>query len=524
MLCKGRLQAVALSVAANIVMVFAAPIGDTAPMGGVPVKACAAIGSPAVPGARVVSVAGVQRTNAGGVSGLVVCDVNITLTHPGENDLVTVEVFLPLTGWNGRFQGVGGGGYVTGYGPAGIAPAAALGYAAATTDGGHPSSDVEPVWALTSDGTINWSLVVDFSSRSLHEIAVVGKAVTADFYGKPAQYNYWNGCSTGGRQGMMEAQKYPGDYNGILAAAPAINWPTLLVAGGWPQIVMNDAGLYPTQCEFSAFTNASIAECDGLDGLVDGIIGNPATCPFEPSQLVGSNINCGGEKLTITPAVADIVRDIWMGPFTPSGNRLWYGTNKGAPLSTLGNTTTLANGTTIPVPGFFAASWAQYFLLRDPEFDYTTVKYAEFEEFFLQSNAEYGWVIGTDNPDLSPFRDLGGKMVTWHGLADPLIPTNNTVDYRERVNTIFGGDSAVDEFWRLFLAPGVNHCGGGLGAVPTDPLAAVVTWVEQGVAPETLPAATNASGTAIEHDLCLYPLISRYSGGDPASAGSYTCS
>lgn len=534
MLCKGRLQAVTLGVAANIVTVCAAP------KGGAPAIACASVAKPDVPGATVVSISGVQNTSysvpasasAPGINGLAICDVVVQLSHPGANDLVTVEVFLPLTGWNGRFQGVGGGGYDTDLGQATLAPAALMGYAAAITDGGHPLADVEPVWALTANGTINWPLVVDFASRSLHDMAVVGKAVTASFYGTPPHHSYWNGCSTGGRQGMMEAQKYPGDYNGIYAGAPAINWPTLITAGGYPQIVFKEAGLYPTACELDAFTNASIAECDRLDGLVDGIIGNPATCPFEPAQLVGSKIDCssyGGGEVTITSVVAEIVSKIWAGPTTPDGTRLWYGINKGAPFAdgpagtTAANTTTLPNGTTIGNPNFFPASWAAYFLKRDPTFDYSTVDYNQFLDFYIQSNHDYEWVIGTSDPDLSPFRDMGGKMLTWHGLADPLIMTNNTIDYRERVNALFGGDAAVDEFWRLFLAPGVYHCGGGPGAVPTDPLAAVVAWVEQGVAPETLPASTVAKGITVEHDLCLYPLTSKYVGGNPAAASSYHC-
>lgn len=528
MLSKGRPQAAALGIAATIAAVNAAPTG------GAPAVGCASVAKPDVPGATVVSITGVQKMNysvpasvsAVGITGLAICDIVVTISHPGADDLVMVEVFLPLTGWNGRFQGVGGGGYDTDLGQASLAPAASMGYAAGITDGGHPLAEVEPVWALNANGTTNWPLVVDFASRSLHDLAVVGKAVTASFYGTPAHHSYWNGCSTGGRQGMIEAQRYPADYDGIMAGAPAFNWPTLLVAGGWPQVVFKDAGLYPTACELDAFTNGSIAECDGLDGLVDGIIGNPATCPFEPAQLVGVKVDCssyGSGEVTITSAVTDVVSKIWAGPTTPSGARLWYGINKGAPFETLANTTTLPNGTTIGVPDFFAVSWAAYFLKRNPTFDYANVDYNQFLDFYIQSNDEYEWAIGTRNPDLSPFRDMGGKMLTWHGLADPLIMTNNTIDYRERVNTLFGGDAAVDEFWRVFLAPGVNHCGGGLGAVPTDPLAAVVAWVEQGVAPETLPASTTANGTTVEHDLCLYPLTSKYVSGDSAAAASYSC-
>ena len=210
MFCKGRFQALALGVAVNIASVCAAPTG------GAPAIACASVAAPDVPGATVVSITGVQNMSysvpatatAAGISGLAICDVVVTLSHPGANDLVTVEVFLPLNGWNGRFQGVGGGGYDTDLGQASLAPGAAMGYSTAITDGGHPLADLNPVWALNADNTINWPLVVDFASRSLHDLAVVGKAVTANFYGTPAHHSYWNGCSTGGRQGMIEAQRY----------------------------------------------------------------------------------------------------------------------------------------------------------------------------------------------------------------------------------------------------------------------------------------------------------------------------
>jgi hypothetical protein len=255
----------------------------------------------------VVSISGIKRQNVtvstlSMASELNFCDVKVILTHPRANDSVLVEVWLPLDGWNGRFQATGGGGYATGVFDIALGPAVASNYSAASTDGGHSVNPFDPgaPWALKGNGQINWPLLTDFASRSLHDMAVVGKAVTANFYGRSAQYSYWNGCSTGGRQGLMEAQRFPEDFNGILANSPAINWPSFIVAEQWPQIVMDQEQVFPSQCELDFFTNASIAACDHLDGVVDGVIGDVANCSFDPCTLVGSKIDCNGTMASVT--------------------------------------------------------------------------------------------------------------------------------------------------------------------------------------------------------------------------------
>ncbi|OCL04030.1 tannase and feruloyl esterase [Glonium stellatum] len=497
---------------------------------------CASVAAPTVPGAQVLSIGGNEAHNVSVaavpgllgsvVTGLNVCNVTVVLTHPGANDTVTVTVWLPLQGWNGRFQATGGGGYATGVGVLALAPAAAAGYAAAETDGGHDSNLESPSsWALTSTGAVNWPLLTDFASRSLQDMAVVGKAVTASYYGTGPRYSYWNGCSTGGRQGLMEAQRYPDDFDGILAASPAINWPSFIVAQQWPQVVMNVEQTFPSQCEFQAFVNASIADCDGLDGVLDGVIADPGECKFDPYKLVGSTILCDGSEVTISWKTADIVRKTLDGPTAPNGSKLWYGLNVGASFSGNSNTT-IVNGTTVGDPFPISDTWIQYFLEKDPDYNTSSITYSKFAQLFAQSNAEYGSVIGTDNPDLSAFRAAGGKMITWHGLADQLIFPNGTVNYYERVKREMGGATTVDDFYRLFLAPGVAHCVGGNGPAPTSPFDAVVAWVEQGKAPDTLPAkVVDTSGATVTHDICVYPLVSRYDGkGDPKSASSYSCS
>ncbi|EON68639.1 hypothetical protein W97_07897 [Coniosporium apollinis CBS 100218] len=465
---------------------------------------------------------------AGGVArnytGLEFCQVNITYTHPGANDSVHVQVWLPLSGWNQRFLGTGGGGFTTGTMAPALAPAIANGYSAASTDGGHGIGVSASTWALLSLGNVDLHLLVDFASRSLHDMTVLGKAVTESFYGTAPQYSYWNGCSTGGRQGLMEAQRYANDYDGILATAPAINWHKFVTAEIWPQVVMHELGVYPDQCEFNAITAAAIEACDPLDGVTDSIIAATGLCNFDPHTLVGQPFTCDtdGTQRTYSSAAATIALETWNGAHTDNGTRLWYGLAPGSPLNGLANTNRTSNGTSYGVPFVISDEWIRLFVVKDPAFSTTNLTTAAFESIFRQSVQEYASIIGTDDPDLSAFRDAGGKMITWHGLADPLIPPNGTVDYYDRV---VATDPEVMDYYRVFLAPGVGHCSGGPGPYPENALGALVDWVEQGVAPEELAATSPAvNGTVARRPLCPYPLVARWDGvGDWTEASSYEC-
>ncbi|MFD0730244.1 tannase/feruloyl esterase family alpha/beta hydrolase [Planotetraspora mira] len=447
------------------------------------------------------------------------CDITVTLTHPGANDHVNVKISLPQDPhrWTGRFQATGGSAYLAGDFGAPLVTAVKAGYVAAATDAGVGQSPVDVSgWALTADGKVDTPLLKNFASRSLHDMAVVGKDVALKFYGSPVRYAYWNGCSTGGRQGFAEAQDHPNDFQGILADAPATNWDRFAVATLWPQVVFNEEKTYPTQCELEAFNTAAVKACDTLDGVKDGIIDDPRSCHWDAHRLIGAKVLCDGKEITISAADADVVDKIWAGPVSPGGEKLWYGPNKGASFSYLAQ---------VGVPFFVADSWVKYFVEKDPQFDTTTLTYGRFAQIFRQSQRDFNDVIGTDDPDLSAFRKAGGKLLSWHGQADALVPTQGSVDYRERVDRLMGGDKKVDDFYRLFLFPGVTHCGGGPGAQPTDALGALVKWVEKGQAPATLAAATTgADGRPVTRDVCRYPQVARYTGhGDPATASSYRC-
>jgi tannase/feruloyl esterase len=449
------------------------------------------------------------------------CNVTVTLTHPGDGDHAKVQVWLPQTGWNGRFQALGGSAYAAGDNGPGLATAVKQGYAAATTDAGI-GDVVDTSWALSSSGKVNTALLKNLADRSHHETAVVGKQVVQKVYGTAASYAYFNGCSTGGREGYQEAQRHPDDYDGILANAPAINWDEFEPATVWPQVVMNQQKTFPTKCEFDAFNQAALKVCDPLDGARDGLISDPQRCTFDARTLIGTKVECDGKQLTITAAVADVVRKIWDGPRTTSGKKLWYGLPVGADFTGLAASTPNTDGTAVGAPFQVPAIWVATFVEKQPALDLSTVTYSQFTQIFKQSQAEYDKIIGSDDPDLSAFRKSGGKLLTWHGAADQYIPTQGTVDYRERVEHELGGARQVDDFYRLFLAPGTVHC--GLKGSSND-LAALTTWVEQGKAPSTLEATlTNASGEMVTRDLCRYPLVSRYTGhGDPAAASSFRC-
>jgi feruloyl esterase len=427
---------------------------------------------------------------------------------------VRVKVWAPLDGWSGRFQAAGGGGYSAGDFGVPLAEGVKAGYAIGSTDAGVPLSFLGVSdWALNAAGQVNKPLLTNFASRSVHELALVGKELTKQVYGRAASYSYWNGCSTGGRQGYKEAQSYPDDFDGILAAAPAVNWAKWAVAAQWPNVVMNQEHNAPSTCEFAAFNAAAVKACDRLDGVADGLIDQPATCHWDPARLIGQKVLCEGKESTISAADAKVVRKIWQGP--PG---LWYGLTRGADFGGLASTLT-------GPPSVFPVSdlWIRYFLKQAPTFDTSKITYRQFADLFRQSQAQYGQLIGSDDPDLAAFRRSGGKLLSWHGQSDQLIFPQGTVDYRKRVDRTVGGK--VDDFYRLFLAPGVGHCGGGAGPVPTDPLGALVKWVENGKAPATLSAAfTDATGKHVTRNLCRYPLVSKYLGhGDPADAANYRC-
>ena len=475
-----------------------------------PVRSCESLASVVLPNTTIES-AGVDANNPN------LCRVVAITTHPPALDRVRIWVAIPTANWNGRFLGTGGGGF-SGGSANGVNAPAALGFAAGATDTGHTGG---AAFALGADGKLDWQAIRNFAHVGIHDMTVTGKALTEALYGVAPRYSYFNGCSTGGRQGLMEAQRYPQDYHGIAAAAPAINWTNLLMQSFWGSLLMKEASNPMPSCKLTAATAAAVTACDSIDGVKDGVIEDPRQCTFDPATLVGTT---AGECAAFTKADAEIIQKLWDGPRRENGGPLWYGPPRGAALNALAS----SSGTPLQPQAFgFSVDWLRYFLMQDPKFDWTTVTPAGYLALWDRSVEQYGNVIGTDNPDLTEFRDRGGKTIIWHGWADQLITAHGTIDYYRRVQQRMGGPNPTSDFARFYLAPGVAHCAGGPGPAPTGVLDALVAWVEDGKAPDTLTAVRRDQTGAVTRSrpLCQYPLVAKYRGtGSTDDARNFVCS
>ena len=475
-----------------------------------PVRSCESLVSVRLPNTTIESAA-LDPDNPG------ICRVTAVTTHPPAGDQIRIWIGIPASGWNGRFLGTGGGGFLGGS-PAGVNQPVSLGYAAGATDTGHEGGSGS--FALDGSGRLNWQLIRDNAHVGIHEMTVTGKALTQAMYGVAPRYSYFTGCSTGGRQGLMEAQRYPQDYDGIVSGAPAINWNRFHVQHLWGPVVMNAAGNPVAPCKLAAATASAIAACDAIDGVTDGVINDPTRCAYDPKPLVGTSAgDCGA----FTDADVAVIRRLWEGPRREGGGFLWYGLPRGADLNALWT----SRGTPLrPQPFGIAMDWVRYFLTQDPRFDGSTITPAAYERLWDQSVEQYGTVIGTDNPDLTAFRDRSGKAIVWHGWADQLITAEGTVDYYTRVEQHMGGAEQTSAFIRLFMAPGVTHCAGGPGPQPTGQLEALLAWVEEGRAPEALTATRRDQSGAVvrSRPLCPHPLVARYRGtGSTDEAANFVC-
>ena len=432
------------------------------------------------------------------------CRVTAIVTHPPANDRVKVFIALPVKNCNGRFRGNGGGGFSGGSANSLRGPVA-LGYATGATDTGHEGGSGS--FALNAHGRLNWQDIQNNAYLGIHDMTVVGKALTKAFYGRAPRYSYFVGNSSGGRQGLVEAQRYPDDYDGILSGCPAINWHRFLPADLWPQAVMFDAKNYVPKSKLDAATAAAIAACDGADGVVDGVIDDPNGCAYDPKALVGTSV---GDS-TFTEADADVIRRIWQGPRGYGGRFLWHGLARGTDLVALAN----SGGSPLTGKPFsIALDWFRFFLLQDPKWDGTRLTSAEFELLWNQSFEQYGAIYGADDPDLTRFRDRGGKVIIFHGLRDQLIPAEGSVEYYQRVQRQMGGPQRTAEFARLFLAPGIDHGFRGPGPTPTGLMDAIIRWVEEGVAPDSLTAELrDKEGKVLRtRPLYPYPAVAKYKG------------
>ncbi|KAK5636426.1 hypothetical protein RRF57_012138 [Xylaria bambusicola] len=449
------------------------------------------------------------------------CNVTVSYTHPGQNDTIHAEAWLPAVNWNSRFQAVGGGGYIAGRYVASYANmegAIADGYATITTDAGVGDTQDPSPWALLSPGNVNLYNVQNIGSVSLSDGGLIGKSLIKSFYGKGPDYSYWNGCSQGGRQGMMLAQRYPTLYDGIAAGAPAIYWNELFASIQWPEQFMSLLGNYPYNCELDAINAAAVSACDELDGIIDGVITDVDACLtiFDPSSLVGTTINCteAGEAIPISSTAAAVINATWSGPYTASGKQLWYGFNPGADIT--GNSqppdqriggiaeTNCTSGVCVGVPYFLSDPWFRLFVVKDPNFGMFNITHAQFDSLVHRSQQEYQSFLETEDPDLSEFRSIGGKLLSFHGLYDQIIPSKGTEHYYKQIASAI---PEIDDFYRHFVVPGLGHCSGGRSGQPNQLFSQLRTWVENGTAPtQTSVKITGLNGEVHDRVLCRYSL------------------
>ncbi|CBF78847.1 hypothetical protein AN7213.2 [Aspergillus nidulans FGSC A4] len=514
--------------------------------------ACDGLQAPSIPDARVLwitsntvqnftypPVTGLTGEPIAGATGdsspLTFCNVSMVLTHPGDNDTVLVSVWLPPHDtWNTRYTATGGGGLGAGYDFNMISPLAA-GFAASATDAGLTLNNTimadTGLWGLKEDGTVNEPLFKNLGYRSIHDMAVASKDVIKQFYGVEPKYSYWAGCSQGGRQGYAAAAKYPTDFDGILAVAPGLGFGHVGLAAFWPVVVMYNEGEYVPSCIFDKFEAALLESCDPDDGLVDGLITDYdllISCPrsFNTSALIGQTVTCreaGNTNFTITERQAIIY---------------WFGTVPGATFSGIAETVfDNATGRWLPKPFAPAAGWLTNIiapqmgieaklqhLYRD-----TGILTLTYNQYFVAFNIS----LALSSPFLSDsylnfrsFQKSGGKLLTWVGLADQFVHPAHLFDFHASVTkTISPGNSSnIEDFYRIFTAPGVRHCAGGLGPQPVSPMGALIEWVEQGKAPDTLSAkADSSTAREIVRDLCLYPKKSVYKHGELAQHDGFEC-
>ncbi|WP_328813533.1 tannase/feruloyl esterase family alpha/beta hydrolase [Rhodococcus sp. NBC_00297] len=422
------------------------------------------------------------------------CDVRIRHTGLGGH-VADIVVWLPLD-WNGRFLGCAGGGNRTEtswYYPFAM-PCRAIsleravvnGFATATTDAGNRDSR-SVAWGLDpATRELDWDLIENWVHRSTHEMTVIGKAVTEAIYGTPPQYSYFQGSSGGGRQAMMQAQRYPDDYDGIWSSDPAINWSRFIPAEIWPALVMKEENNPLAPAKLAAFRDAFLTAVNGPDG--ERYLTEVAVPDWDPHSLVGTETDAG----VITETDAQVIRKIWDGPRRATGEQLWYGLRPGTEsegrlMGAALAYTEIIDGQLRPVPFSLAADYLGAWIAREPEWDWTTLTYQQFEEYFDRSVAEFA-ATDTDDPDLSGLRDAGGKVLLSQALADQVIFPEGTLQYYQRVLDTMGGQQHTNPYLQLYVSPGDGHStisADGPGLTLAAGMAALMNWVEH----DTVPAS-----------------------------------
>ena len=432
------------------------------------------------------------------------CRVAATLRPSADSD-IKIEVWLPESGWNGKFQGTGNGGWSGSINLNALAAGVQRGYATASTDTGHRGGGGP--WMQ------NREKLIDYGYRAVHEMSVTGKAITAAFYGNQARLSYFTGCSGGGRQGLMAAQRHPEDFDGIVAGAPALNATGRAVFSmSVAQNLHMDEAAYIPASKYPAIHDAVLQACDALDGVKDRVVENPARCTFDPKVMA---CTAGDAASCLTPPQVEAARKMYQ-PVMNSRTKkeifpgLAYGSELG--WATFG----------ARQPFDLGLQMFQFMVFNNPNWDFKTLNFDE--HMTVVAKAEAG-LINARDPNLTTFAARGGKLIQYHGWADPQIPAPTSTQYYQSVLDTMGGAPTVMNNYRLFMVPGMNHCGGGDGTASFDMLTALEQWVEKKQAPDQIPASHVSDGRVDRtRPLCPYPQVAKYKGtGSTAGAASFAC-
>jgi feruloyl esterase len=450
--------------------------------------------------------------------------------RPEAGSSIQFEVWMPGSGWNGRFQGVGNGGFAGAINYSQMGDAVAHGYATASTDTGHQAGATDAAWARGRAERI-----VDFGYRAIHGTAVNGKAIIRAFYGEGPAHSYFSSCSNGGRQGLMEAQRFPGDYDGIIAGAPANYWTHLLANAVWNLLALEGDGFIPAK-KLPAIQSAALAACDALDGVKDGVIENPPQCHFDPAALA-----CHGAEsdACLTAPQVTALKKLYAGGQLAGGKRLFPGYAPGGEAGAGGWVPWITGPA--PERSLMFAFGTQFFknmMFGDPAWDYRTFNV---DRDTKAADEKLAPILNATDPDLGRFMARGGRLILYHGWSDAAIGPQNTIDYYRSVAAKMGA-GRTRRFVRLFMVPGMQHCFGGAGPNSFGQLsvaggdadhdidAALERWVEKNIAPEQIVAAKRKNDFDPKSEilrtqpLCAYPAVAHYKGsGSTDDAANFVC-
>jgi feruloyl esterase len=435
-----------------------------------------------------------------------------------------MELWMPRQ-WNHKLLGVGNGGLAGSISYLPMVKPLQQGYATSSTDTGHQGSGTDGAWALG-----NYERIVNFADRGTHLMAEAGKLILKAFYSAQPVHSYFNGCSQGGHEAMIEAQRYPADFDGIIAGDPANNWTHHYIGGHlWSALAMDGDGYIPSN-KVHILADAVNAQCDALDGIKDGVLNDPRRCNFNPETLL-----CKGSDTAecLTGAQVAAVRKIWTGLRTAEGQVIYPGLVPGGEAGPGG----WAAYVTGDAPGngrhaSLAVPFFKFMVFDDPNWDYKTFKFdatGGFDSDIDYTDSKLAALFNAVNPDLSEFKARGGKLIHYHGWSDPDITPLNSINYYESVMRAQGGDvhglQSTVEFYRLFMVPGMQHCQGGPGATNFDMIGPLDQWADKGVAPAKVIASHVTNGVVDRtRPLCPYPQEAQWNGaGSSDDAANFVC-